>query len=253
MVKILNEIIRQVQAGEKGLAVLIDPDKGGINDWQHMAGKCGENGVDYIFVGGSSVDEYRLQECIEVLKPETDIPLILFPGDYTQVSEHADALLFLSLVSGRNAEYLIGQHVKAVRRVVEAGIETVPTGYLLIDGGTQSSVQYVSNTQPIPVGAVEIAVNTALAARLMGMQLIYLEAGSGAKIPVSARMVAEVKQQVQLPLIVGGGIRSAEQAYVAAVAGADIIVVGNILEKSPELLADLSLAVKAATAKSKTV
>ena len=169
--------------------------------------------------------------------------MILFPGNNYQLCEEADALLLLSLISGRNPEYLIGQHVVAAPLIKESGIEAIPTGYLLIDGGKISTTSYITQTVPIPADKPDVAVATALAGEQLGLKLIYLEAGSGAANPVSAEMISAVKKNVSLPLIVGGGIRSGAQAEAACQAGADIIVVGNILEKAPELLMELSLAV----------
>jgi len=162
----------------------------------------------------------------------------LFPGNASQFSVHADALLYLSLLSGRNAEFLVGQHLTSAIAIKNSNIEVVPTGYLLIDGGKPSSVEYISNTRPIPRDKNEIALSTAVAGELLGMRLIYLEAGSGAEIPVPVEMIECVSAGLSLPLIVGGGIKTTEQLSAAFDAGADIVVVGNVFEKDPSRIAE---------------
>jgi len=225
------------------LAVLIDPDR-----YQHdtliqlleLAKNCK---VDFLFVGGSLLVEHNFEDTLRTIKKHSSIPLILFPGSNYQVHSAADAILFLSLISGRNAEYLIGQHVVAAPLVKEAGLEVIPTGYILVDGGRVSTTSYITQTVPVPADKPEIAMATALAGEMLGLKMIYLEAGSGAKSPVSTAMIREVKNAISIPLIVGGGIRSAEQAEAISKAGADVVVVGNVLEKEPELLMEISLAI----------
>lgn len=230
------------------LAVLIDPDKQPIESLVQLIELANNAKVDFFFVGGSLLLENRFEYTIETIKKHSEIPVIIFPGNSYQLSAKADGLLFLSLVSGRNPEYLIGQQVIAAPFVKEAGLKTIPTAYLLIDGGRISTTSYITQTVPIPNDKPDIAVATALAGEMLGMKLIYLEAGSGALNTVSAGLIKAVKQNVSIPVIVGGGIRSAEQAEAICRAGADILVVGNVLEKEPELLMEISLAVHAAEA-----
>jgi putative glycerol-1-phosphate prenyltransferase len=183
-------------------------------------------------VGGSQL-KISFSNLIETFKKELNIPVVLFPGDVTQFSPNADALLFISLISGRNAEYLISQHVNAAIPIKKSGLEVIPTGYILIDGAKKSAVEYISNTQPIPRDKNDIALATALAGELLGMKAIYLEAGSGANMPVPLEMIQHVKAQVSVPLIVGGGIKNITQLQAAYRAGADLVVIGNVLETEP--------------------
>lgn len=239
-------LYRQItQAPHKQLAVLIDPDKQDAKTLQQLVELSNNCRVDYFFVGGSLLMENTFEQTIAVLKQESKIPVVIFPGNNYQLSKKADALLFLSLVSGRNPEYLIGQHVVAAPVVKESGIEVIPTAYMLIDGGRISTTSYITQTVPIPHDKTDVAVATAQAAEMLGMKMIYLEAGSGAQKPVSANMISAVKNNTSLPIIAGGGIRSGEQAEAATNAGADLIVVGNVLEKAPELLLEISLATHA--------
>jgi putative glycerol-1-phosphate prenyltransferase len=183
-------------------------------------------------VGGSQL-KISFSNLIETFKKELNIPVVLFPGDVTQFSPNADALLFISLISGRNAEYLISQHVNAAIPIKKSGLEVIPTGYILIDGAKKSAVEYISNTQPIPRDKNDIALATALAGELLGMKAIYLEAGSGANMPVPLEMIQHVKAQISVPLIVGGGIKNITQLQAAYRAGADLVVIGNVLETEP--------------------
>ena len=231
----------------KQLAVLIDPDKQNEKSLSHLIEQAENARVDFFFVGGSLLLEARFEKTIATIKQHSKIPVVIFPGNNYQVSKRADAILFLSLISGRNAEYLIGQQVIAAPSIKQAQLEVIPTGYLLIDGGRTSTTSYVTQTIPIPNDKADIAVATAIAGELLGMKAIYLEAGSGAVNIVSVEMIRAVKENISIPLIVGGGIRSSEQAEEICKAGADIIVVGNILEKEPELLLEISLAVHGTT------
>jgi len=228
---------------KKQLAVLIDPDKQTQESLAQLVELAKNARTDFFFVGGSLLLEDRFEKTISYIKEHSKIPIIIFPGNSYQVSAKADAILFLSLISGRNPEYLIGQQLIAAPLIKEAKLETIPTGYLLIDGGRISTTSYITQTVPIPNDKPDIAVATALAGEMLGMKLIYLEAGSGAVNSVNAEMIKAVKKNISVPLIVGGGIRSAEQAEETCKAGADIIVVGNILEKEPDLLMEISLAV----------
>ena len=203
-----------------------------------------ECGIDYFFIGGSLVVNNMLDEVLIDIRKQCEIPLVLFPGSSFQLSYRADALLFLSLISGRNAELLIGQHVISAPFLRMSPLEIISTGYMLIDGGVTTAVQYMSNTYPIPGHKDDIAVCTALAGEMLGLKQIFMDAGSGAQNPISTDMIEAVSSSVQIPLIVGGGVRTAEKVHANLKAGADIVVVGNALEKSPELIREMSAAVR---------
>jgi putative glycerol-1-phosphate prenyltransferase len=202
--------------------------------------------VDYIFVGGSLVVSDYLESCVETIKANSDLPVILFPGSPSQLSRKADALLYLSLISGRNPELLIGQHVISAPFVKQSGLEVMSTGYMVVDGGAPTTVSYISNASPLPSDKSDIAMCTAMAGEMLGMKLIYMDAGSGAKRPVSVELIKRVSKSIEVPLIVGGGIVSPEQAFLSSNAGADIIVVGNAIEKDRSLISEISSAVHAA-------
>lgn len=232
-------------SGQKLLAVLVDPDKGSATTWAALATLASTNQVDFFLVGGSLMVHQRLEACISTLRQHSNIPIILFPGSPAQITPLADGILLLSLISGRNADLLIGQQVQAAAALKQSGLELLPTGYILIDGGAPTTVSYISNTMPIPANKPEIAAVTALAGEQLGLKLIYLEAGSGANQPVSVEMIQAVSNVVHVPIIVGGGIRSGEAAYEACKAGADIIVIGTAFEEQPNLLPEIAGAVKA--------
>jgi phosphoglycerol geranylgeranyltransferase len=228
--------------GKKSFALLLDPDKivfEQLGQWIDLANQAA---VDYIFIGGSLMINNHLDLFIKTIKQHSDIPVILFPGSSRQLSYQADGLLFLSLISGRNADLLIGKHVETAPFIKMSNLEVLSTGYMLIDGGVPTSVSYMSNTYPIPATKNDIAVCTALAGEMLGLKLIYMDAGSGAKNPISAEMITAVSQNVQIPLIIGGGIRNAAAASQAAKAGADVIVVGNAIEKDPQLILEIAAA-----------
>lgn len=236
----LLEKLRNLRKEEKkGLAVLLDPDKEGSRGLPDKIKKLADAGPDFFFVGGSLITGNSFHVLLEAIRHHCDVPVVLFPGSNLHIQGDADGILFLSLISGRNPEFLIGQHVVAAPLLKNSGLEILPTAYLLIDGGKPTTVSYISNTQPIPADKPEIAVCTAMAGEMLGLQLVYLDAGSGAENPVPAGMIAAVKENTGLPVIVGGGIRSAEEAGSAWRAGADCIVVGNALEQKPDLLAKI--------------
>lgn len=222
---------------KKLLAVLLDPDnysQKSIQNWCRYTQKQ----IDFFFVGGSLTNE-SIFKLVKSLKELTQIPIVLFPGNLLQIDENADALLLLSLVSGRNPELLIGNHVIAAPFIKKSGLESISTAYLLIESGITTSVEYISNTKPIPRTKTNIAVATALAAELLGFKQIYLEAGSGAIHHVPCEMIAAVRKEISLPIIVGGGIKSPDDLKKIYQAGADIAVVGNSLEQNPELIDEL--------------
>lgn len=238
--RIYENIISAKQQGKKQLAVLVDPDKSEGKPLELLCANALENKVDYFFAGGSLLTNGSIKKCISTIKSCCNIPVIIFPGSELQIDEQADAILFLSLISGRNADLLIGKHVIAAPLIQEKKIEYIPTGYILIESGNVTTVQYISNTKPIPSDKNEIAASTALAGEMLGMKLIFLEAGSGAQNPVPETMIDKVSRTVTVPLIVGGGIRSGEKAWQNYNAGADLIVVGNSLETDPSLLNEIA-------------
>lgn len=244
---IYSRIINHKKQGKKQVAVLIDPDKQEEKTFFPLIEEALFCGVDYFFVGGSLMVSDKLDSCIASIKELCSVPVILFPGSPMQVSRFADAILFISLISGRNAEALIGQHVIAAPYIRRANLEILPTGYMLVDAGKPTTVSYMSNSFPIPADKPEIAVCTAMAGEMLGLKLIYMDAGSGAACPVNEKMLAEVSRNISVPLIAGGGIRSGEQAYAAYSSGADLLVVGNAIEKKTSLIKEISDAAKAAS------
>lgn len=242
---IYTELIRAKKDGKKKLAVLIDPDKmrlGKLDQIIDLAVRCK---TDYFFIGGSLLVNSQLDHCLQMIRERCTIPLILFPGSSYQLSNKADAILFLSLVSGRNPDLLIGQHVIAAPYLKLSSLEVMPTGYMLIDGGVGTTVLYMSNTSPIPSNKSDIAACTALAAEMLGLKMIFMDAGSGASKPISAEMIEAVRGAVSVPLIVGGGIRSADKVAENLKAGADVIVMGNAFEYDPSLMIDVSATIHA--------
>ena len=237
------ELLEKRKTGKKSFAVLIDPDKADPASLDQIIRLSVDAGVDYFFVGGSLVISDQLDEVIGQIKAACSIPVLLFPGSPSQISRHADALLYLSLISGRNADLLIGQHVVSAPFVKKSGLEIISTGYMVIDGGAATTVSYISNATPIPSDKSDIALCTALAGEMLGMKIIYMDSGSGARKPITEEMIQRVSAQIDIPLIVGGGIRDAEKAYRNCQAGADVIVIGNAIEKDASLIAEISAAV----------
>jgi len=234
--KLYPTLQANAQAGRKKFAVLIDPDKCSGNALKKTASLSVEAAIDCFLVGGSLLLQDNLSRVVRYLKENTPIPVILFPGSNLHLDPAADAILLLSLISGRNPDLLIGRHVQSAPFLKASGIEILSTGYMLIDSGRMTTVTYMSNTTPIPSGKKEIAVCTAMAGEMLGMKMIYLDAGSGADHPVPSEMIAAVKKSIGIPLIVGGGITGAALATEAYSAGADLIVVGNGIENDPGLI-----------------
>ena len=240
---ILQHIQQARRQQHKLLAVLIDPDCAGEEQLIHLVEQAQKGQADLLFVGGSLLLRDTLDPCITTIRDNCDIPVVLFPGSVMQLSSQADALLFLSLISGRNPEFLIGHQVIAAPYLSQMDLEVMATGYMLIESGKPTTASYMSGTNPIPHQKPEIAASTAMAGELLGMKLIYMDGGSGAQIPISETMIRQVRQSVDIPIIVGGGINSAEKAQSNCQAGADVIVVGNALETDPHLLQEMAQAI----------
>lgn len=235
---IFNKINADFSKGVSQLAVLIDPDKIVNQDLVNLSREIEKSSVNYILVGGSLVFS-DIELCIQTIKDNTSKPVILFPGSHTQVSSKADAILLLSLISGRNPDYLIGNHVIAAPALYHSEIEIISTAYILVNGGSTTSVQYISNTQPIPSDKTDIILATALAGEMIGNKLIYLEAGSGANNSVPTEAISTVKSHCKSPIIVGGGFNSKSKISEAYNAGAGLVVIGTAIEKNPEILSEL--------------
>jgi len=230
--KVYDSILLAIAKDQPCLAILIDPEKFNRDHTETFLQTLPKT-TTHLFVGGSTVEDHLCAEIVACIKEHTTLPVVLFPGDYRQITPNVDAVLFLSLLSGRNPEYLIGQQVKAVSQLSKLDLEVIPTAYLLIDGGAESAVARVSATQPMPQEQIEAIVHTAKAGEYMGAQLIYLEAGSGALQPVHPAIISAVKDVIQVPLIVGGGIKSEAQKIAAFGAGAQIVVMGTVYENTP--------------------
>jgi phosphoglycerol geranylgeranyltransferase len=229
--------------GQKKFVVLIDPDKLKMSNLDRILYLVEAANVDCIFLGGSLIMNDMMSDCIQAIRSGTEAPIVLFPGDISQINDKADAILFLSLISGRNPELLIGKHVVSAPILKKMPIEVISTGYMLVDGGVTTTAIYMSGSQPIPAHKNDIAICTAMAGEMLGMKMIYMDAGSGALHPIPESMIHAVSQHIDIPLIVGGGIISPEKALANVKAGADVIVVGNAIEKDPELIIDIAQAV----------
>lgn len=240
MTRSLHSLLMDAKGSNRTLfAMLIDPDKKPDEVFYERVLNASKAGVNLFFVGGSLLQDDFLEQTVDVLKSVSNVPVVLFPGSAMQITKNADAILFLSLISGRNPDLLIGQQVVAAPYVKKSGLESIATGYMLIDGGTMTTAHYISQTRPIPSSNIAVAVNTALAGEMLGLSAIYLDCGSGAKAPVSADMIRAVSEAVDIPVIVGGGIRTTHEVESAAKAGATVVVVGNALEENPSLLQSL--------------
>ena len=236
---IYNHILQAKNDGNKLLAVLIDPDKFQLKNALQFIDKVNKSVITHIFIGGSEVGQNVTQQLVEVIKMLTDLPIVLFPGDVTQISKDADAILFLSLLSGRNPDYLIDKQVQAVPLLEKTQLEVISTGYILIESGKTTAVQRVTNTLPLNRTDLDAITNTAKAGELLGKKLIYLEAGSGATYEVPAEVISSVKNKIDIPLIVGGGIRTKNQIENAFIAGADMVVIGTAFEEDQQFFEQL--------------
>lgn len=234
--QVYQNILDKKTKQQKAFAVLIDPDKLDTVNLQKTIDLAVQFKIDFVFVGGSLVVTDTLDQVVAQIKEACSIPVVLFPGSPDQITPKADALLYLSLISGRNPELLIGQHVISAPFVRQSGLEIIPVGYMLIDGGSPTTVSYISNTNPIPANKNDIAACTAMAGEMLGLKVIYMDAGSGAKNAIPSNMIQQVAKHVKAPIIVGGGITTPEKAVENCKAGADIIVVGNAIEKDPLLI-----------------
>ncbi len=236
---IYQHIVQSSLKGKKLLAVLIDPDKIKLESVPSFISKVNQSIATHIFVGGSEVGEGATETLVVEIKRHTDLPVVLFPGDVIQITDKADGILFLSLISGRNPDYLIGKHVEAVSKLKMSNLEVIPTGYLLIENGKQTSVERISNTKPLKRSEVETIVDTAKAGELLGMKLIYLEAGSGALHAIETDLISNVKKALEIPLIVGGGIKTKKALEEAYLAGADLVVIGTAFETNEAFFNEL--------------
>lgn len=234
-----QSILNSKKKGRKLFSVLVDPDKFSSD----VIREADKTKVDFIFIGGSKIKKRNFHRCINVIRKITNIPLVIFPGSREQISEKADAILLLSLISGRNPDYLIGEHIRASRQLKKSTLEIIPTGYILIGGGKEISTQAVTRTSPIKSSDKNLVVSTAIAGELLGMKMIYLEAGSGTKNPLSSILVKDVRKNISVPIIAGGGINTSERAIALCKSGADMIVVGNGIEKDVTLVQKISKAI----------
>jgi putative glycerol-1-phosphate prenyltransferase len=235
---------------KKSFAVLLDPDKVDFAGMPELLETAAAHGVDFFFVGGSLVTRYAIEQMVAAIHTHTNIPAILFPGNSLHIEPSADAILLLSLISGRNPELLIGQHVIAAPLLKQSKLEILPTGYMLVESGKLTTVSYMSNSIPIPYDKPSVAACTAMAGEMLGLRFMYLDAGSGAQYAVPGAIIAAVSEATDTPLIVGGGIDSGEKVYTALKAGADVVVIGNGIERNPSLLPEIAQCVKSFNQKS---
>ena len=240
---IYKNILAKTAQGKKLFAILVDPDKQRNSDLFSTIQKANSANVDYFFVGGSLLLNDNLGECIKTIKDNSNIPILLFPGSELQINKDADGILFLSLISGGNPDLLIGKQVTSAPILKETNLEVISTGYMLIESGKATTASYMSNTLPIPRDKNGIASSTAIAGEYLGMKLIYMDGGSGAHNSINSDMIKHVSSSINVPLIIGGGICNKEKAIENCKAGADIIVVGNAIEKNPHLITEISEAI----------
>jgi putative glycerol-1-phosphate prenyltransferase len=236
---VLKSLHHQIISGQKPLAVLIDPDKMNLAQLPTFLQQIHQSVATHIFLGGSTDEASKTDGLAKAIKSQSQLPLVLFPGDVSQLTTHADALLFLSLISGDNPEYLIKKQVEAVSKLKHSKIEVIPTGYILIENGKVTSVEKVTGTKPMSRHNIQLIVDTAKAGELLGMKLIYLEAGSGAVHPISEAIIKAVKSELKIPVIVGGGIKTKNQLDAAYNAGADMVVIGTAFEENETFIDEL--------------
>lgn len=241
--KVLSSLQNSVKINGTSFILLIDPDKKNNDKIDKLVEQANMNGVDAIFVGGSLMMDSLYHERIARIKAISNIPLVLFPGGINQINRDFDAMLFMSLLSGRNPHYLIGEQVLAAPIVKDIGVETISTGYILIDGGSPTTVEFISGTKPLPPSRIDLIISHALAAQFLGMNFLYLEAGSGAKKRVPNDVIEMVTKECQLDVIVGGGIKTPSDANELAQSGASFVVVGSAIENSIESMNDFASAI----------
>ena len=240
---IYSSILDKKKRGEKQFSILIDPDKQNQEELIKIVNKGEKANIDFFFVGGSLLTQDKLNDSITIIKENTKKPVIIFPGSTLQMSEKADGILFLSLISGRNPEMLIGNQVITAPILKQLSLEVLSTGYMLIDSGKETTVSYMSNTKPIPYEKNDIAACTAMAGEMLGFDIIFMDGGSGAINTISESMISTVRNSIDLPIIVGGGIKNGMQASAKCKAGADIIVVGNAIEKNQDIISEIANAI----------
>jgi putative glycerol-1-phosphate prenyltransferase len=243
-VSILQKLKYYKETQKKSFALLIDPDNVSELDCIELLHLAESAAVDFLFIGGSLITGNNLGRIVEICKSNTQIPVVLFPGSSLHIDTEADAILFLSLISGRNPDFLIGQHILAAPILKRSRLEILPTGYMLVDTGKQTTVSFISNTTPIPYDKPDVAACIAMAGEMLGLQIIYMDGGSGAEKPISPQMISAVRKAIETPLIVGGGINSPEKVQIALKAGADVIVVGNAIEKDSGLILKITQTIK---------
>ncbi len=232
--KIYNYLLEVIRRKKAGFFCLIDSDKQDLQQSAELAKDCEKSGADAIFVGGSIMLKNDFDSTVIAIKKQIKIPIIIFPGIFSLGSPHADAILFMSLLSSRNPQLLIGEQVRAAPLIKKLQVETIPTGYLIIESGSLTSVQYMSNSTPIPRDKNDIAIAHILAAQYLGMKIVFMDAGSGAKMSIPVNMIDAVKKNMDIPLIVGGGIKTPDDARKKVNAGADFVVIGHAFEKNPD-------------------
>lgn len=240
---IYNSILDKKKRGKKQFSILIDPDKQNQEELITIVKKGTIANIDLFFVGGSLLTQNKLDDCLSIIKENTNIPVVIFPGSTMQMSEKADGILFLSLISGRNPEMLIGNQVISAPILKQLSLEVLSTGYMLIESGKETTVSYISNTKPIPYDKNDIAACTAMAGEMLGFDIIFLDGGSGAVNAISNSMITRVRNSIKLPIIVGGGIKNGTQASEKCKAGADIIVVGDAIEKNKDIISEIAYAI----------
>ena len=240
---IFQNLIEIIEKKGSAYIVLIDPDKKNNDNIEDIVEKGNTSNVDAFFVGGSLIMDSKYEHRVKSIKSNSDIPVILFPGGVNQINSYFDAMLFMSMISGRNPHYLIGEQVISAPIIKDLGIETISTGYILIDGGVQSMVQVMSDTNPIPMDRIDAIISHALAAQYLGMKLIYLEAGSGATKSINDDIIKSVSKVIDIPLIIGGGLRDPEIVSAKVNSGASIIVTGTITEEDSSIMREIASAV----------
>jgi len=240
MKNVLTYINSAKKKNEKLLAILLDPDKIELIDLPVTIKKINKSTANLIFIGGSLLFKNVLDEFVKIAKQNTNLPIILFPGSAMQITNNADAILFLQLISGRNSDYLIGNQVIAAPLLKQTNLEVISTGYLLIESGQETTASYISNTKPIPAHKPEIAIATAMAGEFIGNKLIYMDGGSGALNHIPLQMIEKVAKNITLPIIIGGGLKTKQEINAVFKAGATVVVVGTAFEENDDLLENLN-------------